>query len=45
MTENILVTGSAGFVGFYLCKKGNRILSSQVLENYESDHFPIRVKF
>ena len=31
--------------GFYLSKKGNRIMSSQVLRNYESDHFPIRVKF
>ena len=31
--------------GFFLSKNGNRILSSQVLKNYESDHFPIRVKF
>ena len=38
MSENILVTGSAGFIGFYLCKKlinkGVKVIGIDNINNY-----------
>ena len=38
MSNNILVTGSAGFIGFYLCKKlieeGNSVIGIDNINDY-----------
>jgi len=38
MSRNILVTGSAGFIGFHLCKKliedGHKIIGIDNINNY-----------